>query len=200
MTTLRIEDLQYQGRGPFSFTIDSGECVSLSGPSGVGKSQMLRALVDLDPHGGQIFLDNIESAAVHAPQWRRQLGLLPAECQWWFDTVGEHFDEVDVAALSRLGFDSKVMEWPVSRLSSGERQRLGLLRLLANQPRALLLDEPTANLDAENAHQIEDLIAEYRRQRHAPVLWVGHDLEQLQRVAARHLRLSDNHLTEQESL
>ena len=122
------------------------------------------------------------------------MGLLAAEAGWWADRVGDHFAEVDVEALAALGFQPGIMDRAVRGLSSGERQRLALLRLLANRPEALLLDEPTANLDGEMTARVEALIEDYRRRHGAPVLWVSHDPAQARRVAGRRLRIADDAL------
>jgi ABC-type iron transport system FetAB ATPase subunit len=155
---------------------------------------MLRSIADLDPHDGRVFLDDLESKSIDAPSWRKAVGLLPAESQWWCDTVGPHFSEVDRDRLETLGFSDEVMRWTVSRLSTGERQRLALLRLLINRPRALLLDEPTASLDPSNVGQVETLLDDYRKQMNAPVLWVSHDPAQAERVADRRLEISEGKL------
>jgi ABC-type cobalamin/Fe3+-siderophores transport system ATPase subunit len=156
-------------------------------------------LVDLDRHTGRVFLDDVESQSVDAPEWRKMIGLLPAESQWWHDTVGPHFGGVVPAGLRKLGFDEDAMTWSVSRLSTGERQRLALLRLLANRPKALLLDEPTASLDKKNVSHAENLIAQYRDETDAPVVWVSHDPDQAMRVAQRHFELRDGKLIEETS-
>jgi ABC-type iron transport system FetAB ATPase subunit len=104
--------------------------------------------------------------------------------------VGPHFPSVDTEGLVVLGFDEGVLDWEVSRLSTGERQRLALLRLLANRPRALLLDEPTAALDPSNVEQAETLVRAYRKETEAAVLWVSHDPAQAARVADRRFEVS----------
>ena len=202
MSRLRIEALRYLTYGPVDLAVETAECVALTGPSGAGKTLMLRAIADLDPHDGRMFLDEAESATLDAPVWRRQVAMLPAESRWWRDTVGEHFgadgrsDRAIAGLLGDLGFSHDVMAWQVSRMSTGERQRLALARLLANRPCALLLDEPTAGLDAENVRRAEELIARYRCAAGAPVLWVSHDAHQVARVANRHFVMSDGTLTE----
>ncbi len=98
------------------------------------------------------------------------------------------------AALAALGFGPEVLDWEVARLSTGERQRLALLRLLGNAPQALLLDEPTAALDPASRARVEAVVADYRRKREAAVLWVSHDPAQIGRVADRHYRLEDGRL------
>ncbi len=182
---LRIDKLLIHDVGPVSLDIGKGECVGLSGRSGSGKSLLLRAIADMEPHGGTVCLDGIEQALIPAPAWRRQVALLPPESRWWFDTVGDHFATSDASALNRLGFDADILTWPVSRLSSGERQRLALLRLLENQPDLLLLDEPTANLDEDSSATVEGLIRSYCEETGAAVVWVGHQRAQLSRVASR---------------
>ena len=171
----------------------------LSGPSGSGKTLLLRAIADLDPHEGEVRLDGRACEAFAPAQWRRAVGLLPAESQWWLDTVREHFalgvPEAD--ALGSLGFEGDVLDWEVARLSSGERQRLGLLRLLAGQPRVLLLDEPTAHLDARSADAVITHVERYRERLRCPVLWVAHDASLRARTKARGLRLEDGRLEEE---
>jgi ABC-type iron transport system FetAB ATPase subunit len=191
---LRVDNLFIHDVGPVSLHVEKGECVGLSGVSGSGKSLFLRAIADIEPHGGTIYLDGTEQALIPAPAWRRQVGLLPAENSWWSDRVADHFVALDAGGFSRLGFDAGILAWPVSRLSSGERQRLALLRLMENQPRLLLLDEPTANLDEENSAKVEDLIRSYREETGAAVVWVGHQRAQLYRVASRYFAMDSGRM------
>ena len=150
---------------------------------------LLRAIADLIPHSGDASLDALDCSQMKPSQWRKQVGYLPAESHWWSERVGDHFAEADPDEFRQLGFEPQVLGWQISRLSTGEKQRLALLRLLANQPQALLLDEPTASLDAANVGNAERLILEYRQQQQAPVIWVSHDMAQIRRVADRVLRL-----------
>jgi ABC-type iron transport system FetAB ATPase subunit len=195
MSRLEINHLRFLDRGPFALEIDAGECVSLSGASGAGKSLLLRSIADLDVHEGSVRLDGTEAADVEAPEWRKRVGLLLADGQWWHERVEQHFVSLpDAERLSSLGFERDVLEWGVARLSTGEKQRLALLRLLMNRPSALLLDEPTSGLDAVHQEMVERLVAEYRFENDAPVLWVSHDKEQARRVATRHYEMRENEL------
>lgn len=192
---LQVVDLRIHHVGPISMDVGAGECVGISGSSGSGKSLFLRAVADMEPHDGAVLLDGVAQPRIAAPDWRRQVALLPAESAWWFDTVGEHFAQADAPGWQGVGFDPQILAWPVSRLSSGERQRLALLRLLENRPHLLLLDEPTANLDEANTTKVENLIQDYRAKTGAAVLWVGHQRAQLQRVAGRVFRMAQGRLT-----
>jgi len=198
MADLRVDGLSFLDWEGLSFVVEGGECVGLSGDSGSGKSLLLRGLADLDPHGGEVSLGGERCSQMAAPQWRRRVGMLAAESRWWCDGVGEHFpQEVDAGLFEALGFAGReVLGWEVRRLSAGERQRLALARLLARRPQALLLDEPTANLDERSVALVEALVAGYRAEHGAPVLWVGHSGEQLRRVAGRRLHMAGKRLSE----
>lgn len=186
---LRVRGLKRLDLGPLDLELSPGECVCISGPSGAGKTLLLRAIADLDPHEGTVELDGTVQDAVPPPQWRRRVALLPAESRWWAPTVGEHFPGGKPEGHEPLGFDDRVAGWEVERLSSGERQRLALLRVLMIEPRVLLLDEPTANLDDVGAGRVERLLQEWLSRDGRGALWVSHDRAQATRVADRNLRL-----------
>ena len=182
--------------GPISFRIERGECLALTGTSGAGKSLLLRALVDLDPNRGEVTLGGVPRAEVPAITWRRRVAYFPAEPGWWLDHVGDHIPDRPGACeiLAQLGFadPDDVMSWPISRLSSGERQRIALARGLScdmlGAPKVLLLDEPTSALDTDSCALVEALL-----QRHldkgAAILLVSHDPAQVARLAQRSLHM-----------
>lgn len=192
---LEVDGLRIDGVGPIDLWLAQGECLVLHGPSGAGKSRLLRAIADLDVHDGRVSCLGTAAEAMAPSVWRRHVGLLVADSQWWRDRVDEHFNTPPTAReLEALDLDAERLHGPVARLSSGECQRFALLRLLANRPRVLLLDEPTANLDPDNVSRVEHLIADYVCEEHAAVLWVSHDPQQMRRVADRRLRLEAGRL------
>ena len=194
MNTLNLKNLCVRHIGPIDLCIAPGECVVMTGPSGIGKTLLLRAVADLVPHTGEICLGKTSCDQMPPPVWRQKVALLPSESRWWYDTVGEHFIRFDNDHLTSLGFEETVMAWDVRRLSSGEKQRLAILRLLANQPEVLLLDEPTSNLDPDNIKQVETLLLNYKVTRNTSLFWISHDKAQARRVADRQFKLIENRL------
>ncbi len=193
-TGLRIKGLVTRHVGPIDLDLAAGECVAISGPSGAGKTLLLRAIADLDRHEGDIWLDDILSVTMCGHEWRRRVATLAAESQWWAETIGEHFTTIDETLLRLLGFSPAVMQWNTANCSTGERQRLALLRLLQNKPTVLLLDEPTASLDVQNVSRVETLLKELQQNLGLSLLWISHDSKQMERVADRHLQLVDGKL------
>ena len=185
MPKFSLEKLASTLLKPVDLALEAGETITLHGPSGSGKTLFLRAICDLDPNTGEAYLDDQARSNISPPDWRKKVAYLPAESHWWSENVADHSNHWDEQKLKQLGFSEEVLNWQTSRLSTGERQRLGLLRLLANQPEVLLLDEPTANLDQENTRHVEKLIREYQQTTGACVIWASHSLEQRQRIGGR---------------
>jgi ABC-type iron transport system FetAB ATPase subunit len=198
LPVLDVRQLVTRHVGPIDLSIGAGECVCIRGPSGSGKSLLLRALADIDPHQGEIYLDNAPCSGMPAPRWRSQVALVMAESQWWAERVGDHFDGAGHDDwLHQLGLSADAMNWEIARCSTGEKQRLALLRTLVQSPAALLLDEPTGNLDEDSTRRVEALLETYRRERQAAVLWVSHDERQVERVARRSFELRDGRLEDE---
>ncbi|MBT8440600.1 MAG: ATP-binding cassette domain-containing protein [Gammaproteobacteria bacterium] len=178
---ISVKNLHSALFNPVNFEAAQGQCLCIYGESGSGKTLLLRAIADLDPNEGSLALDNQARSNIGADQWRRQVTYLPAESFWWHTRVGEHFESNDTD-WSILGLSQQIAEWQISRLSSGERQRLALLRALDHKPKVLLLDEVTANLDEENTLKVEALIKSCLQQG-LIVIWVSHDKAQRKRMA-----------------
>jgi len=156
--------LRNASAGPFSASIEVAQCLCVTGASGSGKSVFLRMLADMDPAEGELSLAGMDRRAMPASTWRQRVMLVPAQAGWWAPTVQEHFAETTLTnarqLADRLRLPSDIFERQVLRLSSGERQRLALIRALATRPNALLLDEATASLDQDSVTAVESLLAE----------------------------------------
>jgi len=192
---LTVRGLAVRGVAPFDLDLADGECVVLTGPSGSGKTLILRALADLDPCPGSVALDGRAREAMPAPAWRRKIAYVAAEPGWWADRVDDHFTDAAEtrALLPALGLDAALLERPVAVASTGERQRLALIRALLGSPRVLLLDEPTAALDDGARAAVERLLAD-RLAAGVAILMVTHDTGQGGRLARRHARLAGGRL------
>jgi ABC-type transport system involved in cytochrome bd biosynthesis fused ATPase/permease subunit len=190
--SLLVEGLRSPLAGPFTFSVPRGQCLAISGASGSGKTVLLRMIADLDPHEGKVTFAGIDRASLSAPEWRRLAGLVPARSGWWAETVGEHFAPEHEATWQALATDlllpAVLFERSVDEASTGERQRLGLIRALLAEPRLLLLDEPTASLDPASTQAVETVIAK-RLAAGATVIWVTHDAAQASRMGSLTLHM-----------
>ncbi len=193
---LKLTDFGYLDWGPITLALPVGEIGGLSGASGSGKSLLLRATADLIESTGELCWRELRCIDIPAPQWRQRVGLLPANPVWWFDHVGQHFHGNVTQWLTRLGFEADVLKWEVGRLSSGEKQRLALVRLFDRNPECLLLDEPTANLDDASAERVVAAIRDYLEEAGAirAVLLVSHDGALLNQISARQWRMKGHQL------
>ena len=184
---LRALALRSPLSGPYDFELAAGACAVISGPSGSGKSLFLRMIADLDPNQGQVWCDAIGRETVSGPQWRRMVPYVAADSGWWREDVAGHFAEGQRQAArelaDRLGLTDGQFDGAVARLSTGERQRLAIIRALVLEPPVLLLDEPTSALDADSAGRVEAVLKQ-RLDGGAAVLMVSHDPGQAARLAA----------------
>lgn len=194
---LVIQNLHSPLLGPFDLAVAQGECVAITGPSGAGKSLLLRMIADLDPHEGEVLLNGRSYTSWEGPAWRRQVTYCPAEPGWWDECVSAHFRREDWPAaralLPVLGLAPDLFDEMVQRLSTGERQRMALLRALVREPAVLLLDEPTGALDPASTERVEREL----RARLAcglMLILVTHDLQQAERLASRRFQLHEGRL------
>ena len=203
---LRTEHLSREVRGhpiveDINLTVQRGEVLAIIGPSGSGKSSLLRLLNRLDePTRGTVYLEGIDYRTIPPRELRRRVGLVSQIPYLFPGTVadnlrfgprqhGEELSDREIAELlARVGLPSYA-ERDVSELSVGEAQRISLARTLANRPQVLLLDEPTSALDEQSKGEVEALIKRIIREEHLTCLIVTHDPEQARRMARQALLL-----------
>lgn len=183
--------------GPYHLTLAEGECIVISDPSGIGKSLLLRMIADLDENQGRVSLRGVSREAMPAPQWRRQVMYNPAEPGWWDERVRTHMRPAEEALrlLPELGLDEGLMDAPVSQLSTGERQRMALIRAVIHKPQVLLLDEPSSALDEASTLRMEALLARLTASGQGLVV-VTHNEAQAKRIAHRRYVMTTGHLAE----
>lgn len=192
---LRVEHLRVGTLPPLSFAVAGGECLAVEGPSGSGKTRLLRAIADLDPVDGHVFLDGLERQEAGAPAWRKAVRYVAAEPGWWSDTprgtfpAGESAQARAERLVAAVGLDAAHLDKPVSLLSTGERQRIALVRALIDEPKVLLLDEPTGALDIAATALIEELIR-FQLLAGRCVFLASHDASLVARLAHARLQLA----------
>jgi len=197
MEGLNIQNLSFIEWEHLDLSVARSEVVCLLGDSGSGKSLLLRAIADLVVNEGNVSLWGRRRESFSPPDWRKRVGYLAAEILWWEETVNLHFSKPPSQEdLEKLNLPHDAGEWAPSRLSMGERQRLGILRMLDRSPEVLLLDEPTANLDENSSGVVEQVLLDYIGEQSAPTLWVTHSKDQAGRVGHRILEMKNQSLTE----
>ncbi len=191
---LRIDNLKAGRLPPLSFSLRDGECLALDGPSGSGKTRLLRAIADMDPAPGHVFLDGAERGEMTASDWRRKVRFVSAEPAWWTATAREAIPAGAAAdrirrLVATLAMPPDLLDAPIATLSTGERQRLALARALADEPAVLLLDEPTAALDPVNVALVEELLR-YQLLAGRSLILASHDRTLSGRLATTRLELA----------
>jgi iron complex transport system ATP-binding protein len=175
-------------------TVEPGGWLAVIGPNGSGKSTLLRSVLGFHPHEGQVRIDGVPTTGMHRKDRARCLAYAPQTpvlpdgvTTRDYVTLGRTPHRPLLAAprwvdrqivadvMERLGLDG-LGERHLATLSGGEQQRAVLARALAQQPRVLLLDEPTAALDLGHAQQVLDLVDRLRRQDGLTVISTLHDL------------------------
>jgi putative ABC transport system ATP-binding protein len=180
---------------PLDMDVARGECVGIMGASGAGKSLLLRQIADLDPGEGRVWFDGAGRAGMSGPAWRRQVVYCQAEAGWWDERIAPHFagGASPLPLMDRLGLAPRLLDAQVHELSTGERQRMGLVRALLRESPVLLLDEPTAALDENGTNSVE---AELRGRlaQGLVLVMVTHSSAQAHRLAHRIFHLQDGRL------
>ena len=197
-----------------NFQVDAGEFVSILGPSGSGKSTMLNLIGALDkPTSGQLWIDSVDVSTLNDNQLadlRLKIGfvfqffnLIPRLTALGNVALGMSIANMSknqrvnraVGLLETVGLKDRVNHKP-SELSGGQQQRVAIARALANNPRFLLLDEPTGNVDSKTAREVMDLIHALNVEKKVSIIMVTHD-EKLAREAKRTVHMIDGNIAEQ---
>jgi putative ABC transport system ATP-binding protein len=201
-----------------SIQVASGEFVALLGTSGSGKSSLLNLIAGLDrPTSGTVVVENNDLAKLSREELAKyrlhtvgmvfqSFNLIPSMTLLENVELPLRFAEVDrdkrdglaMQALSRVGLTARLRHRP-TELSGGEQQRASLARALINQPRFLLADEPTGNLDSQTGTEIMNFIREFNETLGMTVIMVTHERALAERYANRLIFLADGKLVGDQS-
>ena len=200
-----------------SLHIDAGEFVFITGESGSGKSTLIKLLTkELDPSKGQIIVNKKDLGKVrhrNIPYYRRNIGCVFQDFRLLNDrNVYENvaFAQRVISASNRaikknvpkilamVGLAAKYKSKP-TQLSGGEQQRVAIARALINEPKILLADEPTGNLDATNAWEIMKLLDEINS-RGTTVVVVTHNLEIVEQMKKRVITIKQGEVVSDERM
>ncbi|MEJ5348369.1 MAG: ABC transporter ATP-binding protein [Desulfosoma sp.] len=199
-----------------SMSVREGEFFIVAGPNGSGKSTLLKLLAGLEqPDSGTVRLLDRSMASYRRRDRARLIAYLPQIVFMDFAftalevvLMGRHphlsllhlEDADDTAkAMEAMALTDVVHLWnrPVTSLSGGERQRIFLAQALCQEPRLLLLDEPTAALDPAHQIRLMDLLEDLRRERQLTVIMVSHDINLAAMYGNRVLLLKNGHVIRQ---
>ena len=181
--------------------VPGGDITAIVGPSGAGKSTLLRAINRLiEPTAGEVFLDGEPTAKMDPLGLRRRVGMVFQLPALFGRTVEESIlygvrlagRDADAARLLEMvGLERSFLSRRPETLSVGQQQRASIARALALGPEVLLLDEPTSALDEAARRKVEGLIRGLNTSLGLTMLFVSHDLAQVERVADRVVLLSE---------
>jgi iron complex transport system ATP-binding protein len=181
-----------------SFSIGKDDLVSVLGPNGVGKTTLMKCINKvLVPDGGSVLIDGSDLHQMSKRDIAKNIGYVAQRGETSRTTVFDsvllgrrpHFDwdvtEKDVRLVGRvlhlLGLDGLALKY-VDEISGGEYQLVQIARVLVQQPKVILLDEPTSSLDLSNQHMIMHLIRNIVKKNHMAAIMTIHDLN----LAIRH--------------
>ena len=197
---------------PLSILIPGGQFVAIVGPSGSGKSTLLGLIAGLDaPTSGSVLIDGVDITRLDEDRLAKLRGekvgfvfqffhLIPSLTA--LENVSVPMEIVGMKdarrraaqLLDEVGLSDRAHHYP-SQLSGGEQQRIALARALANDPKIVLADEPTGNLDTTNGRHIMQLLREIHRSRGTTIVLVTHDAE-VASLADSRLVLRDGRVVE----
>ncbi|QDT13887.1 ABC transporter ATP-binding protein [Planctomycetes bacterium K23_9] len=193
-----------------NLTVQSGDRIGLAGASGSGKTTLMRAIAALDPvSSGKLVFQG--DPVCDMPQYRRRVIYLHQRPAMMAGTVRQNlqlpftltackttFDESRLTDwFEGLGKPASILDQDVATLSGGEQQIVALLRAIQLDPAVLLLDEPTASLDAEAVQQFEQLVGHWMAgATERAFVWTSHDSAQLERVTGRRVIIANGKVSQ----
>lgn len=194
-----------------SFQVQVGECLSITGPSGSGKSALLRLLNRFDdPVQGEIRFHATPLQNYDPLDLRRRIALVLQHPVMFHGTVRENLlrrpngtqpsESTLVQALAEVGLDRSLLDRNAMELSGGEKQRLSIARALLGRPEILLLDEPTSALDSRSLHLVVDTISQLNRVKGLTLIVVTHQAELIHRLGGRVLFLEGGRIVREEGV
>lgn len=194
-----------------NLTIPEGQILTITGPSGSGKSSLLLLLNMMrDATNGSIFLDGEDIRGLDVLELRKRVGMVFQKPYLFKGSVeynlllgprlrGANPGFSPGQLLEKVGLPLSMLQQEATSLSGGEQQRVTLARTLANGPEVLLLDEVTASLDVDSVYLIEGLVRELSQAYGITMVWVTHDPEQVGRVGGNNVILIEGHLLDRRS-
>lgn len=209
MSVINTHDLTLERGGKtvlhdVNLSVERGEVLILIGPSGSGKSSLLRCLNRLEePAPGMVCWDGTDITELPVTELRCRVGMVFQIPAMFPGSVAENInfgprlcerplpDERIRELMRMVTLDPGLAESPATELSGGQAQRVAVARALANEPVVLLLDEPTSALDPIAMRGIEETLCDLRQQLDLTLIWVSHDVAQARRVGDRALMLDD---------
>ena len=190
-------------------SINTGEFVFLTGRSGAGKTTLLRLILKEEkPDSGKIILDGDDISNVPSkklPSIRRKVGFVFQDYKLIeYKTAGEHVSmALDIIGksskqikslipelLSIVGIESKINKYPW-QLSGGEKQRLSIARAIALEPKIIVADEPTGNLDPATSWGIMNLLDNINKEKNTTIIVATHDLKIAENLKKRLIKLDN---------
>jgi putative ABC transport system ATP-binding protein len=211
--TYNSGNIQFNALNGVSLKIYRGEFVSITGPSGSGKSTLMHVVGLLDnPTSGEVLLEGVDISRYKEEQLAKirnvtlgfvfqQFNLLAKTSSLenvilpllYSDVPGSDRQKLGLEMLAKVSLEDKVKNTP-AQLSGGQQQRVAIARALINDPKIILADEPTGNLDSKSGREVMDLFHKLNREEGRTIIYVTHDMD-LAKEADRIFIINDGKIT-----
>lgn len=212
MSMLHVDDLRFsydshQVLDGVSFEADEGQIVSILGPNGTGKTTMLKCICNIHrPQGGKVMVDGSDVLSLAGRELAKNIGYVPQSVPMSrmtvFDSVligrrpyieisaGKEDVRMTAEVIDALGMHDLSLRY-LNEISGGEFQKVQIARALVQEPKVLILDEPTNNLDISNQHTTMHMVEDIVRSRGMTTVMTMHDINLAIHYSDRFLFLKD---------